>query len=230
MIAYFARMLDQHGHKLTPEQLCLMADAWVGDSTAHAIDEYAPYFLYFNQVLWHHGSSAPGQARPAAAGYVASSSHDYVRPENRAVVALDREKIRQMNRSDVEQKVASGEFCFGPAKEVTERLIEIAEHHGANSLLVNLNLGAVPHDLHPRAGAPLRPRGAAEAAGAQGDARAGRRGGGVARTPRTSPGSGHCPAQEQAARNCRSGPSARAAPGLSRGSATADRAHPGWPI
>jgi alkanesulfonate monooxygenase SsuD/methylene tetrahydromethanopterin reductase-like flavin-dependent oxidoreductase (luciferase family) len=148
MIAYFAQSLRAHGRALRPEQLCLMADAFVGDSTAHAIDTYAPYFLYFNQVLWHHGSSAPGQASPAAAGYVASSSHDYVRPENRAVVALDREKIRQMNRSDVEQKVASGEYCFGSPREVTDRLIDIAEHAGADSLLINLNLGAMPHDLH----------------------------------------------------------------------------------
>jgi hypothetical protein len=121
----------------------------VGDSAAHAVDEYAAYYLYFNQVLWHHGSSAPGQAPiPAATGYVAATSYDYVRPENRPFVALDREKIRQMNRADVEAKVTSGELAFGSAREVTERLIETAEHVGANVLLLNLNLGAVPHDLH----------------------------------------------------------------------------------
>jgi hypothetical protein len=100
-------------------------------------------------VLWHHGSSAPGQkVNPAATGYVAATSHDYVRPENRTVVALDREKIRQMNRVDVEAKVAGGEYAFGSAKEVTERLIDTAEHVGADSLLLNMNLGAVPHELH----------------------------------------------------------------------------------
>jgi len=149
MIAYFATTLAHHGHRIRSDQLCLLADAWVGDSAAHAVDEYAAYYLYFNQVLWHHGSSAPGQAPiPAATGYVASTSYDYVRPENRPFVALDREKIRQMNRADVEAKVASGELAFGSAREVTERLIETAEQVGANLLLLNLNLGAVPHDLH----------------------------------------------------------------------------------
>ena len=79
---------------------------------------------------------------------VSQTSYDYVRPENRPFVALDREKIRQMNRADVEAKVTSGELAFGSAREVTERLIETAEHVGANVLLLNLNLGAVPHDLH----------------------------------------------------------------------------------
>ena len=80
--------------------------------------------------------------------HVSSASHDYVRPENRPYVALDREKIRQMNRSDVEAKVASGELAFGSPKEVTERLIAMAEHAGANMLLLNLNVGALPHDQH----------------------------------------------------------------------------------
>jgi alkanesulfonate monooxygenase SsuD/methylene tetrahydromethanopterin reductase-like flavin-dependent oxidoreductase (luciferase family) len=149
MIAHFAKSLAGHGRRIRPEQLCILADAWVAESATHAIEEYAPYFLYFNQVLWHHGSSAPGQrANPAASGYVAATSHDYVRPENRAVVALDREKIRQMTPADVEQKVKSGEYAFGSAAEVTERLIETAEQVGAGSLLLNMNLGAVPHALH----------------------------------------------------------------------------------
>jgi alkanesulfonate monooxygenase SsuD/methylene tetrahydromethanopterin reductase-like flavin-dependent oxidoreductase (luciferase family) len=149
MIAYFAQALAQHGHRIRCEQLCLLADAWVADDAAHAIEEYAPYFLYFNQVLWHHGSSSPGQgASPAASGYVAASSHDYVRPENRPYAALDREKIRQTTRADVEAMVRSGELAFGSPKEVTERLIATAEHAGADSLLLNLNLGALPHEQH----------------------------------------------------------------------------------
>ena len=149
MIGYFARALARHGHRIRPDQLCLLADAWVADNATQALDQYLPYYLYFNQVLWHHGSSAPGQAPPpATSGYVSSASHDYVRPENQPFVAFDREKIRQMNRADVESQVARGELAFGSAKEVTERLIATAEHAGANVLLLNLNLGALPHDLH----------------------------------------------------------------------------------
>jgi alkanesulfonate monooxygenase SsuD/methylene tetrahydromethanopterin reductase-like flavin-dependent oxidoreductase (luciferase family) len=149
MIAYFAQSLARHGHRIRTDQLCLLADIWVADNATQALEEYAPYYLYFNQVLWHHGSSAPGQAPPpTASGYVSSTSYDYVRPQNRPFVALDREKIRQMNRSDVEAKVARGELSFGSPREVTDRLIATAEHAGANVLLLNLNLGAVPHALH----------------------------------------------------------------------------------
>jgi alkanesulfonate monooxygenase SsuD/methylene tetrahydromethanopterin reductase-like flavin-dependent oxidoreductase (luciferase family) len=149
MIAHFASELARHGHRIRPDQLCLLADVWVADNATQALEEYAPYYLYFNQVLWHHGSSAPGQAPvPAATGYVSSTSYDYVRPENRPFVGLDREKIRQMNRSDVEAKIATGELAFGSPKQVAERLIATAERVGTNLLLLNMNLGAVPHDLH----------------------------------------------------------------------------------
>ncbi len=148
MIAYFGRKLGENGHRIRPDQICMMTDAWVAESGAKAVDEYAPYFLYFNNVLWHHGGNPPGQkANPVASGYVASSSYDYVRPENAAEAAIDREKARALNRPDVEAKVASGELAFGSPKEVTERLIEQAEAIGANKLLINVNFGAMPNDL-----------------------------------------------------------------------------------
>jgi alkanesulfonate monooxygenase SsuD/methylene tetrahydromethanopterin reductase-like flavin-dependent oxidoreductase (luciferase family) len=148
MIAHFAQRLAHHGHRIRPDQICIMTEAWVAESGAKAMDEYAPYFLYFNNVLWHHGGNPPGQkANPVASGYVASSSHDYVRPENAAEAVIDREKARALNRPDVEAKVASGELAFGSARQVTERLIEQAEAVGANKLLVNLNFGAMPNDL-----------------------------------------------------------------------------------
>jgi len=148
MIAYFGKKLSESGHRLSADRICMMTEAWVADSGAKAIDEYGPYFLYFNNVLWHHGGNPPGQkANPVAAGYVKSSSYDYVRPENASEAVIDREKFRALNRPDVEEKVASGELAFGNAKEVTERLIEQAEAVGANKLLINVNFGAMPNDL-----------------------------------------------------------------------------------
>jgi alkanesulfonate monooxygenase SsuD/methylene tetrahydromethanopterin reductase-like flavin-dependent oxidoreductase (luciferase family) len=174
MIAHFARSLARHGHRISPQQLCLLADTWVADDAAQAIEQYAPYFLYFNQVLWHHGSSSPGQRLdPAAAGYVAASSYDYVRPENRAKVVLDREKIRKTNRADVESKVKGGELAFGSAKEVTERLIETAEHAGRRCAAAQHQSRRAAARGASRAGAPVRPRGPACPAGASSDARAG---------------------------------------------------------
>ena len=148
MIAYFGKKLAESGHRISPDQICMMTEAWVADSGAKAVDEYGPYFLYFNNVLWHHGGNPPGQkANPMATGYVKSSSYDYVRPENASEAVIDREKARALNRPDVEAKVASGELAFGNAREVTERLIEQAEAVGANKLLINVNFGAMPNDL-----------------------------------------------------------------------------------
>ena len=47
---------------------------------------------------------------------------------------------------DVEAKVMSGELAFGSVKEVTERLIYLAERAGSDSILLNMNLGALPND------------------------------------------------------------------------------------
>ena len=63
MIAYFGKKLSESGHRISPDQICMMTEAWVSDSGARAVDEYGPYFLYFNNVLWHHGGNPPGPSR-----------------------------------------------------------------------------------------------------------------------------------------------------------------------
>ena len=70
-----------------------------------------------------------------------------MRPENRADIELDREKIRLMTRSDLEGRVHSGALAWGSGKEIAEQLIEKAEHAGANAWVLNLNLGAMPHAM-----------------------------------------------------------------------------------
>jgi alkanesulfonate monooxygenase SsuD/methylene tetrahydromethanopterin reductase-like flavin-dependent oxidoreductase (luciferase family) len=146
IVRHFAQSLAKHGHRIHSDRLCLFTDAWVAESKAKALEEYAPYFLYFTQVLWHHGSldkDGKGGGGPPPS----STSHDYVRPENRPFAELDRAKIRQMNLADVEKRVLSNQLAWGSAKEVTELLIDAAEHAGANSLLLNINLGAMPNAL-----------------------------------------------------------------------------------
>jgi alkanesulfonate monooxygenase SsuD/methylene tetrahydromethanopterin reductase-like flavin-dependent oxidoreductase (luciferase family) len=145
---YFGKALARNGHRLTPEHLVLFTDAYVAHDKAEAVKEYAPSFLYFQQTLWHHGSLAQaGAAPPRAQGYVASTSYDYVRPENRADIEMDREKIRNTTLVDVQSRVEKGLLAWGSPKEVADLLIADAEHAGANALLLNLNLGALPNDL-----------------------------------------------------------------------------------
>lgn len=148
IVAYFAKCLAGSGNRITPGHLCLTLDAWVSSDGETAITEYGPYFLYFNQVLWHHGSLQDRNApTPKESGYISASATDYVRPENRSAAILDREKIRNMTIEDVRGRVRAGELAWGSPKEVTERLIAAAEHAGANSLLLQMNLGALPHEL-----------------------------------------------------------------------------------
>jgi alkanesulfonate monooxygenase SsuD/methylene tetrahydromethanopterin reductase-like flavin-dependent oxidoreductase (luciferase family) len=148
VVGYFAKALAANGHRLTPDKLIHFTEAYVAKDKDEAIREYSPYYLYFTQILWHHGSLAPKGAAPDAASRPpASTSHDYIRPENRAAAEMDREKIRQMNLVDVEKRVHGGHLAWGSPKEVTEQLIAGAEHAGANAVLLNTCNGAVPHAL-----------------------------------------------------------------------------------
>ncbi len=146
IIGHFSKKLAESGHKISSNQLCLFTDAYVAENSAAALREYGDYYLYFVQTLWHHGSEQTNAAL-GAAGYVASSSFDYIRPENQPFAQFDRAKIRLMNIPDVEARVKDGHLAFGSSKEVTERLISRAEAMGANRILLNLNLGALPYEM-----------------------------------------------------------------------------------
>ena len=148
IVGYFAQQLAKHGHTVRPDQICLFTDAWVADSRTSAIAEYSPWYLYFSQLLWHHGSiNADGTDRSRPTGYVSASPFDYVRPENRASAILDRGKIRNMELPDIEARVHDGKVAWGSANDVVDRLIGLADRAGANSILLNLNLGALPHEM-----------------------------------------------------------------------------------
>jgi alkanesulfonate monooxygenase SsuD/methylene tetrahydromethanopterin reductase-like flavin-dependent oxidoreductase (luciferase family) len=146
MVGYFAKSLAAHGHKIKPDQVGLLTDAWVADSKEAALKQNGPNFLYFNQTLWHHGSLA-GVAEPNRGGYVTSTSYDYIKPENRKHAGMDREKIRRTEMKDIEERVHSGHLAWGSPQEVADHLIEVGEAAGANVLVLNFNLGAVPHEL-----------------------------------------------------------------------------------
>jgi alkanesulfonate monooxygenase SsuD/methylene tetrahydromethanopterin reductase-like flavin-dependent oxidoreductase (luciferase family) len=145
MVAYFGKCVARHGRTLSPDQVLLFTESYVADNKAEALREYGPYYMYFVQTLWHHGTLKPiGDAPTAKEG---GSSPEYLRPENRALAGLDRDKIRLTNLPDVEKKVYGNQLAWGSAKEVTESLIEQAERAGANAVLLNTCNGVVPHEL-----------------------------------------------------------------------------------
>ncbi len=144
IIRYYARCLEQHGHRLTPDHLIIQASAYVADSKAQAVKEAGPYTLYFNQTLFSHGNIT--ESNPLRdAGYLSESSYDYVRPENRWAVSGDRGRYRDMTMESLARDAE--QMPWGTADEVRQRIIDAANHAGANTVLINMNRGAMPHEM-----------------------------------------------------------------------------------
>jgi alkanesulfonate monooxygenase SsuD/methylene tetrahydromethanopterin reductase-like flavin-dependent oxidoreductase (luciferase family) len=146
IVGYFARQLAANGRRITPEHICFFTDAWVAKDRAAAIEEYSPFYLYFVHTLWHHGSlEKASQAK--GTGYLSSASYDYIKPENRVGAGVDREGMQRTTLADINKKIDTGELAWGSPKEVADQLIEGAERMGANTLLLNMNVGALTYDL-----------------------------------------------------------------------------------
>ena len=144
IINYYARCLGQHGYRLTPDHLIIQASAYVADSKARAVREAGPHLLYFNQTLFSHGNITETSLQRDA-GYLSSSSFDYLRPENLPAVSGARERYRDMTMADVEREAEH--MPWGTADEVIERITAAADHAGAATVLVNMNRGAMPHEM-----------------------------------------------------------------------------------
>ena len=144
IIRYYAACLARHGHRITPDHLSLGVSAYVAGSKQEAIKECAPYLLYFNRTLFSHGNFTE-TSRQRQAGYSTQSSTDYVRPENLRAAEHAREDFRNMTMADVERLAEL--LPWGSPQNVAARIIALAEHTGAGSVQINLNRGAMPHEM-----------------------------------------------------------------------------------
>jgi alkanesulfonate monooxygenase SsuD/methylene tetrahydromethanopterin reductase-like flavin-dependent oxidoreductase (luciferase family) len=144
VIRHYTRHLEMNGHRITPNHLVIAADVYVADSKEQAIKEAAPYALYFNRTLFSHGNITERDLQ-AQAGYVSNASHDYMRPENVQFVSGNRERYRGMTLDGIRQQAEN--MPWGTADEIVERILSAADHAGANQVTVNLNRGAMPHDM-----------------------------------------------------------------------------------
>ncbi len=141
---YYARCLEQHGHRLTPDHLVIQASAYVAESKAQAVQEAGPYTLYFNRTLFSHGNITETDLQRDA-GYLSSGSFDYIRPENLPGVSGSRERYRDMAMDDVARQAEN--LPWGRADEVRQRIIDDADTAGAGTVLVSMNRGAMPQEL-----------------------------------------------------------------------------------
>ena len=105
IVGYFAKRWRATATASRPEHLCFFTDAWVADDKAAALKEYGPYFLYFNQTLWHHGSTRTRKRAIKTARLRRSTSYDYVRPENRAVAGARPREDPADDDADIETAV-----------------------------------------------------------------------------------------------------------------------------
>jgi alkanesulfonate monooxygenase SsuD/methylene tetrahydromethanopterin reductase-like flavin-dependent oxidoreductase (luciferase family) len=144
IVRYYAKCLAQHGHAITPDHLSIGLTVYVADSKAQAVKENGPYHLYFNRTLFSHGNFTETSLQRAT-GYATSSSTDYVRQENLRAAEHAREDFRNMTMDDVARHAEAQPW--GHPREVTERIIELAEHAGANTVLLSLNRGAMPQEM-----------------------------------------------------------------------------------
>jgi alkanesulfonate monooxygenase SsuD/methylene tetrahydromethanopterin reductase-like flavin-dependent oxidoreductase (luciferase family) len=144
VVRYYGECLRRSGHELTPDHIVMPATVYVADSKAQALKEAGPYFLYFDRTLFSHGNITEADLQRQA-GYLSAASHDYVRPENLAAVARSRGDFRGSTMETLERQADTRPW--GPAAEVRERILEGARTLGAGTVLVNLNRGAMPHDV-----------------------------------------------------------------------------------
>jgi alkanesulfonate monooxygenase SsuD/methylene tetrahydromethanopterin reductase-like flavin-dependent oxidoreductase (luciferase family) len=144
IIRFYAKCLAAAGHRITPGHLSIGANVYIADSKANAVKEYMPYHLYFNKTLFSHGNVTETDVGRTK-GYVSDASMDYVRPENRAAASRPRAEFRSITAEGVAREAE--DWPWGTGEEITQRLIEDADHAGAESILVSLNRGATPHEM-----------------------------------------------------------------------------------
>jgi alkanesulfonate monooxygenase SsuD/methylene tetrahydromethanopterin reductase-like flavin-dependent oxidoreductase (luciferase family) len=144
VIRYYASQLEHHGHRITPGHLVIAADVYIADTKEQAVTEAAPYALYFNRTLFSHGNITERDLQ-AQAGYISNASHDYLRPENVQFISGSRERYRGMTLEGIRAQAEN--MPWGTADEIVERILSAADHAGANQVTVNLNRGAMPHEM-----------------------------------------------------------------------------------
>lgn len=142
IVRYYAECLAKHGHTITPDHLSIGASPYVADSRGQALEEAGPSALYFFHTLLSHGNIG-NIDRQRESGYLREQSHDYMKPGIRESLAGFK-NFSQFTLDDIERTERA---CFGSPEEVRDYLIDLADSLGTNTLLLNFNQGALPHDL-----------------------------------------------------------------------------------
>jgi alkanesulfonate monooxygenase SsuD/methylene tetrahydromethanopterin reductase-like flavin-dependent oxidoreductase (luciferase family) len=143
MVRYYATCLAREGRAITPDHVITPASVYVADSREQALREAGPYTLYFFHTLFSHGNlfNVGGQRQ---SGYVREEGLGWLRPENREDFLRALQGFRRMTADDLTR---NERLCWGSPAQVRDQLVALAEALGSNTLLLQFNQGAMPHEM-----------------------------------------------------------------------------------
>jgi alkanesulfonate monooxygenase SsuD/methylene tetrahydromethanopterin reductase-like flavin-dependent oxidoreductase (luciferase family) len=146
IIRHYAESLDRNGYSITPDHLIMRVHCYVADSRQQALEEAGPYALYYWRTLFGHGSDL-SFSEAQRQGYSGEADLGHLRPESLQAHMAAREVRRRITLEDMQD---SDRWCAGSPEEVRDRLISQAEAVGANTIMLNFNQGAMPHEMNMR--------------------------------------------------------------------------------
>jgi alkanesulfonate monooxygenase SsuD/methylene tetrahydromethanopterin reductase-like flavin-dependent oxidoreductase (luciferase family) len=140
-IKYYANCLAKHGNKITPRHLNIQVDAYIADSRKQAIAEYGPYVAYFHNVLFNFDHVRLSRV----GGYFQKGATEHLRPELQDAAYDDSIRARDLTVDDIVRRAEAA--AWGPPDHVVKQIITQAEEAGAETILVSMNRGAMPHEM-----------------------------------------------------------------------------------
>jgi alkanesulfonate monooxygenase SsuD/methylene tetrahydromethanopterin reductase-like flavin-dependent oxidoreductase (luciferase family) len=146
MVRYYADCLARHGRAITPDHIVAGASVYIADSREQALREAGPYMLYFFHTLFSHGNIS-NVGRQRESGYVREEGLGWLRPEHRDEFLRSLQGFRRVTMADLEK---NERLCWGSPAQVRDALLGLAEALGSNTLLVQFNQGAMPHEMFVR--------------------------------------------------------------------------------
>lgn len=142
IIRHYALCLAKRNKPITPAHLNLPIDCYVADSKAQAIEEYGPYNLYFQNALFSYDHVTQEEMER---GYYSPTALDYLRSDAKTIVHSDALFSAGLTMEEVARRAEN--LAWGSPDEVVDRIIEEAEHAGAETVLVACNRGAMPQEM-----------------------------------------------------------------------------------
>ena len=147
IVGYYAKQLAANGNTITPEHMCFFTDAYVAKDSADGDQGIQPVL----SLLRAH-ALAP---RLAGEGVVAEGHRLCVvvvarlhqAGEPRRAPASTARAMQKTTLADIERKIDNGELAWGSAEGRRRPADRGRRAHGRQHLLLNMNVGAMAHDV-----------------------------------------------------------------------------------